>query len=221
MRCAIYARVSTVDQDCSMQLDELRRYVKARGWPKGEEYVDTGFSGTKASRPELDRLMRDARVRRVDCIVVWKLDRWGRSLGNLIGSLAELGGLGVRWIATTQNIDTDESNPTGRLLLHIMGAVAEFEREMMRERTLAGLAHARSQGRVGGRPARVFDRYHAKDLRDQGMSWRGIEKELGIAQSSIRKALAHLPVKPVRGKTHTKGGDPTPSPARRPARSRA
>jgi len=220
MRCAIYARVSTSDQNCSMQLVELRRYVKARGWPKAEEYVDSGISGTKASRPELDRLMRDARTRKVDCILVWKLDRWGRSLANLMSSLAELAGLGVRWIAVTQNLDTDEGNPTGRLLLQIIGAVAEFEREMIRERTLAGLAYARSKGRVGGRPARVFDRELCRKLRAQTppVSWRAISRQTGIAQSSIRKALA---VKPVRGKTSKKAGGPVPSPARRPARPRA
>lgn len=192
MRVAIYARVSTSDQDCSMQLAELRRYVKARSWPKAAEYVDTGFSGTKASRPDLDRLMRDARTRNVDCIIVWKLDRWGRSMANLVGSLAELAGLGVRWIAMTQNLDTDEHNPTGRLLLQIIGAVAEFEREMIRERTLAGLAHARSKGRVGGRRPKVWDRHGAQKMRDAGVSWRAIGLKLGIPQSSIRKGLSDL-----------------------------
>jgi DNA invertase Pin-like site-specific DNA recombinase len=205
MRVAIYARVSTSDQNCAMQLTELRRYVKARGWPKAAEYVDTGFSGTKASRPDLDRLMGDARTRKLDCILVWKLDRWGRSLGNLLGSLAELGGLGVRWIATTQNLDTDESNPTGRMFLHIIGAGAEFEREMIRERTRAGLAHARSKGRVGGRPAKVWDRHGAQNMRNAGMSWRAIGLKLGIPQSSVRKGLSDL----------EKGVQQTPSAKRR------
>ena len=191
MKAAIYARVSTTDQTCALQLAELRIYVQARGWELAGEYVDTGWSGAKASRPELDRLMRDARKRAVDCILVWKLDRWARSVSHLVSSLEELKGLGVRWIAATQNLDTDESNPVGRLMTHLLGAVAEFEREMIRERTLAGLAYARSKGRVGGRPAKVFDRQRARDMRSQNppVSWRAIARDLGIPQSSIRQAL--------------------------------
>jgi DNA invertase Pin-like site-specific DNA recombinase len=192
MRAAIYARVSTVDQTCALQLAELRTYVQARGWDLAGEYVDTGWSGAKASRPELDRLMRDARGRKVDCILVWKLDRWGRSVSNLVSSLQELAGLGVRWIATTQNLDTDQHNPVGTLLMHMLAAVAEFERSMIQDRTMAGLAVARSKGRIGGRPAKVFDRQRARDMRNQNppMSWRAIARELGIPQSSIRQALS-------------------------------
>jgi len=188
MNCAIYARVSTTDQNCALQLTELRRYVKARGWGKAGEYVDTGFSGAKASRPELDRLMKDARTRGVDCILVWKLDRWGRSVSNLLNSLLELAQLGVRWIAVTQNLDTDESNPVGRLLLHILASVAEFERSMIQERTRAGLAVAQAKGVHCGRPWKVFDRQRVVDLRKRKppMSWRAIAKETGQSVSTIR-----------------------------------
>src|SRR5512133_2027092 len=98
---AIYARVSTQDQTCTMQLGELREYVQRRGWEIAGEYVDTGWSGAKVSRPELDRLMKDARMRRFDAVVVWKLDRWGRSVANCLASIHELTTLGVRWMAVT------------------------------------------------------------------------------------------------------------------------
>jgi DNA invertase Pin-like site-specific DNA recombinase len=139
MRAAIYARVSTADQNCEMQLRELREYCSRRKWEVVEQFVDTGFSGAKASRPELNRLKRDARQRRFDVVLVWKLDRWGRSVSDSIAGIPELVSLGVRFIAVTQNIDTDESNPMARFLLHIMAAFAELEREMIRERVNAGV----------------------------------------------------------------------------------
>ena len=114
MRTAIYARVSTADQSCEMQLRELREYLSRRGWELAGEYVDTGWSGAHASRPELNRLMRDARMRRFDTVVVWKLDRWGRSVVHSIKSIQELTALGIRFVALTQNIDTDESSPTSQ-----------------------------------------------------------------------------------------------------------
>src|SRR5690348_6722823 len=122
MRIAIYARVSTADQNCEMQLSELREYADLRKWAVVGEYVDAGWSGAKASRPELNRLMADARRRRFDAVAVWKLDRWGRSVADSIRGIQELTALGVRFIAVTQNIDTDESNPMSRFLLHIMAA---------------------------------------------------------------------------------------------------
>jgi putative DNA-invertase from lambdoid prophage Rac len=132
VRAAVYARVSTTDQTCEMQLRELRDYCQRRGWEIAGEYVDTGWSGAKASRPELDRLMKDARQRRFDAVLVWKLDRWGRSLIQSLQSVQELASMGVRFIATTQNIDTDESNPMSRFMLHIFGAFADYaERAIM------------------------------------------------------------------------------------------
>ena len=138
VKTAIYARVSTTDQTCEMQLRELRDYISRRGWQSAGEYIDTGFSGSKASRPALDRLMADAAQRKFDCIVVYKIDRFGRSVLNLNQQLALLTSYGVRFIAVTQSIDTDEKNPTSRLLLQILASVAEFEKEMIRERTLSG-----------------------------------------------------------------------------------
>ena len=181
MRCALYARVSTTDQNCGVQLRELREYISRRGWKNGGEYIDTGFSGAKASRPALDRLMADAAQRKFDCIVVYKIDRFGRSVLHLNQQLAALTSYGVRFIATRQSLDTDEENPTSRLLLQILASVAEFEREMIRERTLSGIKAAQAAGKIVGRPKRVFRRDEVLRLRaEEGLSWRAIGKQLGI-----------------------------------------
>src|SRR3954452_13617680 len=155
MRVAIYARVSTADQSCGMQLRELREYTERRGWTAAGEYVDTGWSGAKTSRPELDRLMRDANMRRFDAVLVWKLDRWGRSVAHSIKSIQELIALDIRFLAVTQNIDTDESNPMSRFLLHIFAAFAELEREMIRERVTSGIRAAKASGKQLG-PRAVY-----------------------------------------------------------------
>jgi putative DNA-invertase from lambdoid prophage Rac len=173
MKIALYARVSTNDQNCKMQLTELR------------DYAATGWSGAKASRPELNRLMADARKRRFDAVLVWKLDRWGRSVADSIKSIQELTSLGVRFVAVTQNIDTDESNPMARFLLHIMAAFAELEREIIRERVVAGVKAARANGKQLGRPKRVFRRDEAVRLREAGMSWRKIAAELGVPVTTV------------------------------------
>lgn len=190
MNVAIYARVSTVDQNCEMQLSELRAYCLSRGWGPAVEYVDTGWSGAKASRPELNRLMLDARTRKVDCILVWKLDRWGRSMSNCLQSIQELGGLGVRWIAVTQNLDTDQSNPMSRFMLAIMAAFGEFEREMIRERVMAGMKAARHRGQRFGRPKLVFDRGRAETLHKAGHSLRAIAVKLQVGRATLQRLFA-------------------------------
>src|SRR5215831_19095516 len=181
MKVAIYARVSTADQNCEMQLRELREYINRRDWKVAGEYVDSGFSGAKASRPALHRLMADAAKRKFDCVAVWKIDRFGRSVLHLNQQIAALTSYGVRFIATSQSLDTDEKNPTSRLLLQILASVAEFEREMIRERTLSGIKAAQAAGKVVGRPRRIFRRDEVVRLRDEGgLSWRAIGKKLGI-----------------------------------------
>jgi DNA invertase Pin-like site-specific DNA recombinase len=185
MRVGIYARVSTADQNCEMQLRELRDYIAARKWAICGEYIDTGWSGAKASRPELNRLMADARKRRFDAVLCWKLDRWGRSVADSIKSIQELVSLGVRFLAVTQNIDTHESNPMARFLLHIMAAFAELEREIIRERVLAGVKAARANGKQVGRPKRVFRRDEAIRLRAEGMSWRKVAAQLGVPVTTV------------------------------------
>src|SRR3984885_15250037 len=150
MKIALYARVSTADQSCAMQLHELRQYVAKRGWQVHEEYVDTGFRGAKSSRPQIDRLLCDARQRRFDAVLVWKLDRWGRSVSHCVRSIQELVSLGIRFLAATQNIDTDENNPGSRFLFHIFAAFAELEREMIRERVISGIRNAKINGKSLG-----------------------------------------------------------------------
>jgi DNA invertase Pin-like site-specific DNA recombinase len=149
MRAAIYARVSTAEQTCDNQLLELRRYIDARGWT-AQEYVDRGVSGSKDRRPALDSVLRDARQRRFDVLVCWRLDRLGRNLRHLITLLDELQALGVAFVSLAEGIDA--TTPAGKLQMHILGAIAEFERERIRERVLAGLERARTQGRRLGRP---------------------------------------------------------------------
>ena len=199
MRVGIYARVSTNDQKCDLQLRELREYTTARKWEVTGEYVDTGWSGAKVNRPELTRLMEDARIRRFDAVLVWKLDRWGRSVADSIKGIQELVSLGVRFIAVTQNIDTDQSNPMARFLLHIMAAFAELERELIRERTVAGVRTARIKGKTLGRPKRVFRRDEVTRLRDEGLSWRAISRRLGIPVSTCMDALRCTEIVPSSG----------------------
>src|SRR4051812_45902164 len=149
MKAAIYARVSTVDQEPENQLQELRRYVEAGGWA-AVEYIDRGVSGAKDRRPGLDDLVRDAKRRRFDVVVCWRLDRLGRSLKHLITLLEELQSLGVAFVSLAEGIDA--TTPAGKLQMHILGAIAEFERERIRERVLAGLRRAKAQGQQLGRP---------------------------------------------------------------------
>ncbi len=193
-KVAIYARVSTDDQDCALQLAELRGYTKRRGWKKAVEFVDTGWSGAKRSRPELDKLMKAGRAREIDVVLVWKLDRFGRSVKNLTDQLGELDAAGVRFIAVTQGLDTDQSNPASRLLLHVLAAVAEFEREQIRERVKAGMLIAKSRGTKSGnkigRPSAIFRRDKVLEMRREGKSLRTIARELSISLGAVQRTIA-------------------------------
>jgi putative DNA-invertase from lambdoid prophage Rac len=186
VKTALYARVSTTDQNCELQLRELREYVSRRAWEPAVEYIDAGFSGAKASRPALDRLMAAAGRRDFDCVLVWKIDRFGRSVLNLSQQLAALTSYGVRFIAVSQALDTDASNPSSRLMLTILAGVAEFEREIIRERTLAGVRAAKAAGKAMGRPRRVFRRDEVARLRAEGQSWRAIAAALNVPVSTVR-----------------------------------
>lgn len=190
MKAAIYARVSTTDQNCEMQLRELREYASRRGWDIAGEYVDTGWSGSKKSRPQLDKLMSAAKRHEFDCILVWKLDRFGRSVSNLAEALEQLRLAGVRFVAVTQNIDTDESNPMARFMLHILAAVAEFEREMIRERVKAGMNAAKHRGAAIGRKKAVFDRVKALEMREAGASVREIAGAFGIGAGTVHRLIS-------------------------------
>jgi putative DNA-invertase from lambdoid prophage Rac len=151
MRAGIYVRVSTVDkQNPEMQLNALQQYCRARNIEIADIYTDY-TSGAKDRRPALDKIMDAAKKRQIDMVIVWKLDRFGRSLKHLVTALDELEGLGITFISYRENIDL--STPSGRLMFHIIASMAEFERELIRERVRAGVAHARAKGKRLGRKA--------------------------------------------------------------------
>lgn len=187
-RVAIYARVSTLNgQNPEMQLQELREYAQRRGWAVYSEYVDAGVSGAKESRPELNRLMADAHSRRFDAIICWKLDRLGRSLKHLVNTLADLQAYGVAFISLRDNLDL--STPSGRLMFHVIAAMAEFERALIRERVSAGIHAARHRGTRIGRPRAYANPAKIRELRAQGMPWRAISSQLGIGVGTAVRAL--------------------------------
>src|SRR5690348_15604364 len=186
-RVAIYARVSTLNhgQDAGLQTRELGQFAEARRWTIAGEYVDAGVSGTKDSRPELNRLMADAHKRRFDVVLVWKLDRFRRSLRHLVNALAEFESLGIAFVSLSDNLDL--STASGRLMFNIIGAMAEFERELIRERVKAGMKNARAKGTRIGRPRVVADAARIAALRASGLSWSAIETELGISVRTARR----------------------------------
>src|SRR5579859_4586030 len=192
MRVAIYARVSTANggQDPGMQTRELRDYVERRGWQLAGEYVDTGISGTKEKRPELDRLMQDAHRRRFDCVVVWKFDRFARSVSHLLRALETFKAQGIEFVSFSEQMDT--STPAGKMVFTVLGAVAELERSLIVERVKAGLRNARAKGKRIGRPHVFVDARRIATLRAQGESWPAIAKKLGIGVGTAYRAHQEL-----------------------------
>ena len=186
MRAAIYARVSTLDQEPENQLQELRRYVHARSWPAAVEYVDHGVSGARDRRPALDRLIRDATRRRFDVLICWRLDRLGRSLKHLVTLLDELQAFGVGFVSLGEGIDLQ--TPAGRLQLHILAALSEFERARIAERVAAGLARARRDGTRLGRPEKRIPERVLAPVR--GLSMRQAGEILGVSKSTAQRWLA-------------------------------
>src|SRR6516225_1205007 len=191
MRAAIYARVSTLDQEPENQLQELRRYVVARGWT-AVEYVDRGVSGAKDRRPALDQLLIDAKRRRFDVLVCWRLDRLGRSLKHLITLLDELQALGVAFVSLAEGIDA--TTPAGKLQLHILGAIAEFERSRIAERVKAGLQRARTQGTRLGRPRRRLDPERLAEV--AGLPVREAARRLRVPRSTFQRWVAQKASEP-------------------------
>jgi len=187
-RVALYARVSTLHghQDPEMQLSELREYATRRGLSIHEEYVDQGVSGSKESRPALNRLMTDAQKCRFDAILVWKIDRFGRSLKHLVNSLADLSAYGITFISLRDNLDL--STPSGRLMFQIIGAMAEFERALIQERVKAGLRNAKAKGKRIGRPRQQVDSSKVLKLRANGVSWRDVAQQLGLGTGTVYRA---------------------------------
>jgi DNA invertase Pin-like site-specific DNA recombinase len=187
MRVGIYGRVSTAEQSTQMQLDELRAYCQRRGWEITEEYTDTGISGSKESRPALNRLLADARRRQFDTVLVYRYDRFARSLRQLVNALSEFDALGIHFVSLHEGVDT--STPNGRLVFGIFASIAEFERELIRSRVRSGLAAARARGKRLGRPRVVVDAVRLASLNAQGLSLRAIASELGIGLATLHRAF--------------------------------
>ena len=204
MTVACYIRISTPDQNSELQLRELRGYTARQGWELADAYQDIG-SGSNASRPGLDRLMEDAREGKFKVVLVWKLDRFGRSLVDCLKNIELLEGCGIRFMAVTQGLDTDHKNPASRFLLQVLGAAAEFERSLIIERVQAGQARYRQDylsGKVGKtvhsrsgkdlpphRPRKIFDRQKVVELAEQGFSLRHIAKRMSIGLGTVSRTL--------------------------------
>jgi DNA invertase Pin-like site-specific DNA recombinase len=201
MRVAIYARVSTNNgQDPALQTRELREYIERRGWQLAGEYVDVGISGTKEKRPELDRLMAEAHKRRFDAVIVWKFDRFARSVSHLLRALETFQALGIHFVSLSESLDT--STPAGKMVFTVLGAVAELERSLIVERVKAGLRNARAKGKRLGRPRVVVDRVRIVSLRDEGLSWEKIAEKLGVGEGTVYRAVrvsAKIPPETARG----------------------
>jgi DNA invertase Pin-like site-specific DNA recombinase len=192
MRAGIYTRVSTESQSVDMQLSDLRAFVKQRGLEVYREYCDIGVSGSKDSRPQLDMLMDDARKKKIGTVVVWKFDRFARSTRHLINALHEFNHLGVHFISYMESIDT--SSPAGKVLFTMISAMAEFERDLIRERVKAGLNNARNKGIKLGRPSILTEemREEIQVLRGKGKSMRVIAKKLNVSPALVHKTLSIL-----------------------------
>src|SRR6266404_2445492 len=188
IRVALYARVSTSNhgQDVTLQTRELKEFVERRGWQLAGEYVDLGISGSKVRRPELDRLMADAHRGQFDAVIVWKFDRFARSVSHLLRALETFQALGIDFVSLSESLDT--STPTGKMVFTVLGAVAELERSLIVERVKAGLRNARAKGKRLGRPRVSVSAAKIKELRAEGLSWAKIAERLGVGEGTVYRA---------------------------------
>jgi len=205
LKALTYARVSTQDQKTDVQIEELKRYCLAREWDLANEIADHGFSGGSDRRPGLMKLMELVRARKVDVVVVTKLDRVARSLRHLVSILDEFSSLGIKFVSVKDQIDM--TTASGRLMVHIVGAFAEFERALIRERTIAGLDHARSKGKRLGRP-KTINGESILALHLEGLTHRQIQEKLGVSKGTIWRTLKSAPKTPsnLKSKSPTKSG---------------
>lgn len=188
MNVAIYARVSTVSaQSPEMQLNELREYCERRSWNLVGEYVDQGVSGSKDSRPELNRLMVDAHKRSFDVVAVWKFDRFARSVSHLLRALDTFKALGIEFVSLSESLDT--ATPAGRMVFTVLGAVAELERSLIAERVRSGMRNARAKGRRLGRKPVSIDLPRIQKLRSAGNSFAAISKQTGLSVGVIFRSV--------------------------------
>lgn len=182
-RAALYVRVSTVDQHPETQLHDLRQFAANKGFRIVGEYVDHGFSGARARRPELDRMMEDARRHRFDVLLVWSCDRLARSTKHLLQTLDELNGMGIQFLSQREAIDTEGA--LGRAIIVIVSAMAELERCIIVERVRAGMRRAKLEGRQIGRARLDVDREQVAIDRRSGMSLTATAKKHGISRASV------------------------------------
>src|SRR5437763_98560 len=188
-RAGLYARVSTDDQQTiPLQIRALREYVVRRGWTITLQVKEVG-SGASAERQVREKLLEAARRREIDVVLVWRLDRWGRSVADLLATLQELQHLGVGFVSLTEALDL--TTPAGRAMAALLAVFAEFEREILRERVRAGLAHARQNGKKLGRPVTAgLQADKARKLYRAGVSKAEIARRLQIGRTSVRRILA-------------------------------
>ena len=191
MKAALYSRVSTHDQQTlPLQVRAMREYVEKRGWQVVLCLEDVA-SGLK-DRKNREQIIQSAKRREIDVIVVWKLDRWGRSLVDLMNSLQELTVLNVGFVSLTEAIDL--TTPAGKALAGMLAVFAQFERDMLSERVKAGIAHARAKGKPHGRPkTAALKTEKIKQMDKNGFNKSQIARELGISRTSVRRALASRP----------------------------
>jgi DNA invertase Pin-like site-specific DNA recombinase len=185
---AIYARISTVNhgQDPSLQTREIAAYCQRRNWEIFDTYVDEGVSGKKDSRPQLNRMMEDAHSRRFDVVIVWRFDRFCRSVSHLLRALETFNALGIQFVSLCEQVGT--TTPTGKLVFTILGAVSEGERNLIADRVRAGLRNARAKGKTLGRPRVNVDTAQIESLRASGHSWRTIARKLGVSIGTAHAA---------------------------------
>jgi DNA invertase Pin-like site-specific DNA recombinase len=190
-RVCVYARVSKTSQSVERQISELEIVAARNDWEIVDRYIDHGISGAKGrnARPELDRMMKDSTKRKFDVVMVWSIDRLGRSLQNLMEILNDLKSKNIDLYMDQQAIDT--TTPTGSLMFAMIGAFSEFEREMIRERVVSGLDNARKKGRIGGRPSNLTDEIRSKivELKVAGKSIRKIKDECSVGTATVYKVL--------------------------------
>jgi len=197
-RAALYMRVSTKGhgQTTETQAAALREYAAHRGFQIIEEYRDEGISGSRDSRPALDRLMKDARTRKFDVVIVARFDRFARSVSHLLRALEEFNHLGINFVSLSESIDT--STPMGRMIFTVLGAVAELERNLIKERVQMGISRARKQGKALGRPKVEVDPLQVAGLRSRGLSWNQIAETLSVGRGTAERAFKSLSQKPLR-----------------------
>lgn len=191
-RCCIYCRVSTTaGQSVEMQLRDLRQLAVQRGFEIAAEFCDEGFSGSTDSRPKLDKMLAEAQRGKFQAILIWRLDRLGRSLQHLVRLFENFRAWNVALISFGEGLDF--TTPMGKLFYQLSGAFAEFERDCIRERVRAGLRNARAKGRKLGRPRVSVDNHRVAALRSRGASWATICRETGLSKGTAQRALQPLP----------------------------